>query len=377
MAASLPAVLEGIWAAQIPLAERRRLCARTASVLVLGAHVDTENTCSSVVAMEEALHAVADRAGKPRINIVDAKDWLRQHGGATGKSLASRLAKLSKARNVAAHPDTSLVGDIRACQHVTRGADPSAVDAQHLPDDVAVDDSGITTDGAEHGDSDEGFLRPGLRHIGVQASVIKRASRGCQMVLSTGTSDVVHAGTTSDGGAELCNTTLGTGSGVVRAPAAGFDDMDLSGTPMLQTSRPPKSVLQELGRGNRTGGATLGQDLATLGRARKAVVDETLTWSRPASALLPDTSPTRGSPDIFKAHVITIYVKHNQAKLGEVDSILASYKGRERELFFKVCNKYRIDPATVLDYSMYDELTSEQAHDIADRLGVRSQIFGQ
>ena len=363
MAASLPAVLEGIWAAQIPLAERRRLCARTASVLVLGAHVDTENTCSSVAAMEEALHAVADLAGKPRINIVDAKDWLRQHGGATGKSLASRLAKLSKARNVAAHPDTSLVGDIRACQHVTRGADPSAVDAQHLPDDVAVDDSGITTDGAEHGDSGEGFLRPGLRHIGVQASVIKRASRGCQMVLSTGTSVVVHAGTTSDGGAELCNTTLGTGSGVVRAPAAGFDDT--------------KSVLRALSRGNRTGGATLGQDLATLGRARKAVVDETLTWSRPASALLPDTSPTRGSPDIFKAHVITIYVKHNLAKLGEVDSILASYKGRERELFFKVCHKYRIDPATVLDYSMYDELTSEQAHDIADRLGVRSQIFGQ
>ena len=153
-------------------------------------------------------------------------------------------------------------------------------------------------------------------------------------MLSTGTSDVVHAGTTSDGGAELCNTTLGTGSGVVRAPAAGFDDMDQAGIPMLQTSRPPKSVLQELSRGNRTGGATLGQDLATLGRARKAVVDETLTWSRPASALPPDTSPTRGPPDIFKAHVITIYVKHNLAKLGEVDSILASYKGHERELFF-------------------------------------------
>jgi hypothetical protein len=41
MAARLPAVLEGIWATQILLAERRRLCACAAAVLVLGVHVDT------------------------------------------------------------------------------------------------------------------------------------------------------------------------------------------------------------------------------------------------------------------------------------------------------------------------------------------------
>ena len=377
MAAFLPAVLEGIWAAQIPLAERRRLCARTASVLVLGVHVDTENTCGSVAAMEEALHAVADLAGKPRINIVDAKDWLRQHGGATGKGLASRLAKLSKARNVAAHPDVSLVGDLRACHYDTCGAYPAAVDVQLMPNDVAVGDSGNTTDDAGHGDSSEGSPRPGLRHFGVQASVVKRASRGCQTVLSTGTSDVVHAGTTSDGGAELLNTTVDTGSGVVRAPAANFDDKDQAGMSMPMASRPPKSVLRALSRGSRAGAAALGQDLATLGHARKAVVDETLTRSCPASAPLPDASLSRGTVDIFKAHVITIYVKHNPAKLGEVDSILASHKGRERELLFKICEKYRVDPATVLDFSMYDMLTSEQAHDIAARLGVRSQIFGQ
>ena len=81
-------------------------------------------------------------------------------------------------------------------------------------------------------------------------------------------------------------------------------------------------------------------------------MDETLTRSCPASALLSDTSPTRDTPDIFKAHIVTIYVKHNPARLGEVESILASYVGRERELFFKVCAKYRVDPVTVLDYSV-------------------------
>ena len=56
---------------------------------------------------------------------------------------------------------------------------------------------------------------------------------------------------------------------------------------------------------------------------------------------------------------------------------MASYEGREQVLFYNVCNKYRVDPATVLNYSMYDELSNEQAHDIAARLIIRSQIFGQ
>ena len=148
MAALLPAVLEGIWAAQIPLAERRRLCARTAAALALGVHVDAASDGLSVTTLEEALQVVAGHAGRERISITDAKDWLRQHGGNAGQKLASRLARLSKARNVAAHPDTSLVRDLRACQHVPAGAKPVADDVQIWSSEADTVAGATTTDGA-------------------------------------------------------------------------------------------------------------------------------------------------------------------------------------------------------------------------------------
>jgi hypothetical protein len=61
--------------------------------------------------MEAALLAVARASGLGKPTLTVAKEWLRRHGQ-PGQALASRLGRLSKARNVAAHPDLSLTLDI-------------------------------------------------------------------------------------------------------------------------------------------------------------------------------------------------------------------------------------------------------------------------
>ena len=43
-----------------------------------------------------------------KLNVGKAKDWLREQGFA-GRCLASRLGRLSKARNATLHPDVSLI----------------------------------------------------------------------------------------------------------------------------------------------------------------------------------------------------------------------------------------------------------------------------
>jgi hypothetical protein len=106
-----------IYAAPIPAVEKRKLACRVVADVLLvqrGAAIarsfDHE---SEIDRLEEALHEVAQAAGHVgKMTIQLAKTWLRDHGD-SGTKLASRIAKLSKSRNVAAHPDVSLVRDIR------------------------------------------------------------------------------------------------------------------------------------------------------------------------------------------------------------------------------------------------------------------------
>ena len=63
--------------------------------------------------MEEALGAAAELLGKKKVGVAEAKAALRRRGS-FGEDLARRLGKLSKARNVVAHPDVGLVVAIRA-----------------------------------------------------------------------------------------------------------------------------------------------------------------------------------------------------------------------------------------------------------------------
>ena len=66
---------------------------------------------NSIFALEEALDAVACAAKVERVDITEAKTWLRSRGAA---GVASRLARLSKSRNACAHPDVKLLSDIES-----------------------------------------------------------------------------------------------------------------------------------------------------------------------------------------------------------------------------------------------------------------------
>jgi len=107
-------VLDQIFASAWPLAERRKLAAQAVrfSLSVGGMESQATQIQSPVVTMEEVLGGV-QRHGKLdcKPSITEAKKLLRQAGPA-GPKLASRVSRLSKARNVSAHPDVTLMDDI-------------------------------------------------------------------------------------------------------------------------------------------------------------------------------------------------------------------------------------------------------------------------
>ncbi|MFM7984342.1 MAG: hypothetical protein ACKPKO_33960, partial [Candidatus Fonsibacter sp.] len=68
---------------------------------------------SPFLALHEALDVVAAAAGTKAVTITEAKELLRRQGA---PEVAARLSRLSKARNLAAHPDFGLLEDLRcAC----------------------------------------------------------------------------------------------------------------------------------------------------------------------------------------------------------------------------------------------------------------------
>jgi len=132
--------LVGIRCAPLSGAERRRL-----SAIAVRAAVVTpwrpEGTLpvgdgAALQHFEDALEAVGVMAGVAKPNVSEAKRLLRCRGDA-GKVLASRLGRLSRRRNKAAHPDAGLAGAIRALPSVPEGSseaasEPAAEPPQHL-----------------------------------------------------------------------------------------------------------------------------------------------------------------------------------------------------------------------------------------------------
>ena len=114
---ALSAALDAIWASQIPLTEKRRLAARAVAMqMASGQGSDHVGGCSGECqALEDVLAEVAVFRGPlcGKTSVSEAKAVLRQLGSA-GTSLASRLGRLSKRRNAAAHPDSGLLHDVRA-----------------------------------------------------------------------------------------------------------------------------------------------------------------------------------------------------------------------------------------------------------------------
>mmetsp|Transcript_9730 Transcript_9730/g.22333 ORF Transcript_9730/g.22333 Transcript_9730/m.22333 type:complete len:628 (-) Transcript_9730:51-1934(-) len=46
----------------------------------------------------------------------------------------------------------------------------------------------------------------------------------------------------------------------------------------------------------------------------------------------------------YKDRILALLQQHNPAKVCEVDNLMNKYKGREQELYLKVCNKYKVKP---------------------------------
>ena len=79
-----------------------------------------------------------------KLTVTDAKAKLRKHGP-PGQLLAARLTRLSKARNVAAHPDISLAAEVRS---LLAGADK--VKEQALAGDLSTAASGASGVHSDH-----------------------------------------------------------------------------------------------------------------------------------------------------------------------------------------------------------------------------------
>jgi len=107
--AQLTDVLAQVWATtSMPVSERRRLCHRMASQ-AMGAVARPDTDGGTLTLLEDVLATASELAGT-RVNVATAKHQLRMQGR---PDLASRLARVSKGRNAAAHPDVALAMDVR------------------------------------------------------------------------------------------------------------------------------------------------------------------------------------------------------------------------------------------------------------------------
>ena len=142
-------MLGEVWSSALPLAERRRLASRVA-IAALGAcgggcndDVDARGSDAEVPTvdrMEEALCEVAALAGDgmEKLGVSAAKAVLRGRG-VEGARVASRLSRLSKARNTVAHPDVGLPAAIRALAHSRVGQEPEP-EARRSDDESVVEE---------------------------------------------------------------------------------------------------------------------------------------------------------------------------------------------------------------------------------------------
>jgi len=147
--ATLTMTLDGIYQSQWPMVEKKRLAAMAVRYS-LGPPVEVREggSCGArppVEMLEEALSEVQHLAClDKRPSITDAKTLLRRHGQA-GTLLASRLSRLSKARNCAAHPDVSLLKDLGMLFNGCSTADDYSVGGGSSSRGDSTSDDGCST----------------------------------------------------------------------------------------------------------------------------------------------------------------------------------------------------------------------------------------
>ena len=54
--------------------------------------------------------------------------------------------------------------------------------------------------------------------------------------------------------------------------------------------------------------------------------------------------PADARPEHWRNLIVQLYKDHNPSKLGDIEALMAKYKGRERTLYLCICEKYRVSP---------------------------------
>ena len=54
--------------------------------------------------------------------------------------------------------------------------------------------------------------------------------------------------------------------------------------------------------------------------------------------------PQNAGPEHWRELIVQLYKDHNPNKVGDIDGLMAKYKGRERALYLCICEKYRVSP---------------------------------
>ena len=112
-----PVTLDTIYSMAVSRAEQRRLASRLMACQIFAAGAPGQagqsfpqtSTLAPLEQVEAALAQIATVNEVDKINISDAKQWLRDHHG---DEFASRLAKATNARNGVGHPDVYLLADL-------------------------------------------------------------------------------------------------------------------------------------------------------------------------------------------------------------------------------------------------------------------------
>ena len=115
-------IIEEIYAAKIPMAERRRLAARAAA-----AGMPQQQQAACFLQLQEELVQTAGAAGGGEL-----RKLLKEAGRG---DLDKRVAAISKARNMQAHPDPGLVREVSEAVRVSTAEASVPRDGKHEEDE--------------------------------------------------------------------------------------------------------------------------------------------------------------------------------------------------------------------------------------------------
>ena len=170
----LRAVLGQVWQSALPRCERRHICFQLAADGVFGHAVGPSayHGDASINFFTEVMD-MAKRYVGVNATISEVKAELRRSGHAP---LAGRLSKLSKRRNLAAHPDLSLAADISSA--LSQPSVPGSVSGMSDADDKSTGDHSTSNKIQVYNDDELECIKRNMKLAQVPAKSVKLQSEG-------------------------------------------------------------------------------------------------------------------------------------------------------------------------------------------------------